>query len=93
MILNTLKTAVGFCRLNLGFNAKDVSARSLRATGVMAFLCSRLDSNIINLVGICHRNEMIRYLHVQVEPLMRNFSRLMLTHGDYPLLPHQEEVP
>ena len=93
MILNTLKTAVGFCRLNLGFNAKDVSARSLRATGVMAFLCSRLDSNIINLVGLCRRNKMIRYLHVQAEPLMRNFLRLMITHGNYPLLPHQEEVP
>ena len=27
-------------------------------------------------------NEILRYLHVQDEPIMRNFSKLMISHGN-----------
>ena len=35
----------------LGFKHKDVSARSLRAAGAMALLCSGVDTDIISLIG------------------------------------------
>ena len=53
--------------------SKDVSARSLCDNGAIALLCSVVDSNIINMIGFCKINEIIRYLHVQVKLLMRNF--------------------
>ena len=31
---------------------------------------------------------MLRYIHVQAEPIIRNYSRLMISHGNYNLLPH-----
>ena len=92
MISKTLKTAIGFYGPNLGFKAKDVSARSLRTSGAMELLWSGLDINIIKLIGRWCSNEMLRYLHVQEGPLMTSFSRIMLTHGNYSFLPHQEEV-
>ena len=32
----------------------------------------------------------MRYLHVQAEPIMRNFSKLMISHGNYNLLQHTD---
>ena len=93
MIVNTLKTAVGFCGPNLGFESKDASTRSLRVSGSMDLLCLVVDSTIIHLVGCWRSNEILRYLHIQAEPLMRNFSRLMFSHGNNYFMPHQEEVP
>jgi hypothetical protein len=33
---------------------------------------------------------MLRYLHLQAQPVMRDFARLMLQGGDYTLLPGQD---
>ena len=33
---------------------------------------------------------MLRYLRVQAEPIMRNYSKLMIIYGNYNLLPHNE---
>ena len=51
MISKTLQIAVMFYSPNLGFEAKDVSARSLCTAGAIALLCSVVDRNIINLIG------------------------------------------
>ena len=75
---------------HLWFTYKDVSARSLWAAGAMALLCSGVYNNIISLIGRCRSDEMLRYLHVQAEPIMRKFSKLMISHGNYNLLPHNE---
>ena len=32
----------------------------------------------------------MRYLQVQAEPIMNNFSKLMIGHGNYNLLPHTD---
>ena len=64
MISKNLKSAVGVCGINLGFEAKDVSARSLRATGAMALLCPGSDSDIIKIIGHWQSDKMLRYLHV-----------------------------
>ena len=90
-ITSHLKTTVKlFAGTPLGFTHHDVSARSLRAAGAMALLCSGVDKDIISLIGRWRSDEMMRYLHVQAEPIMRNFSKLMISHGNYNLLPHTD---
>ena len=83
----TIKHFVG---THLEFTNHDVSARSLRAAGTMALLFSGVDHDIIKLIGRWRSNEMMRYLHVQAEQIMRNFSKLMISHGNYNLLPHTD---
>ena len=95
MITKLLKGGVSLSGENLGFLPKDVSARSLRAAGAMALLCSGIDTNIIWLIGRWRSDEMLRYLHSQAEPLVRGFSKRMVTHGNYSMLPGQRvlDVP
>jgi hypothetical protein len=81
-------TVATFDPNTLGFNPKDVSARSLRAAGAMALLCAHVDTDIIRLVGRWRSDEMLRYLHVQAEPIMRDFSKRMVAEGDFNLLPN-----
>ena len=86
-----LKTTVKlFAGTPLEFTHHDVSARSLRAAGAMAPLCSGVDKDIISLISRWRSDEMMSYLHVQAEPIMRNFSKLMICHGNYNLLPHTD---
>ena len=72
-----------FAGTHLGFTHHDVSARSLLAAGAMALLYSGVDNDIISLVGRWRSDEMMWYLHMQDEPIMRNFSKLMISHGNY----------
>ena len=91
MITSHLKATVKLLAgTHLVFNHKDVSARSLRAAGGMALLCSGVDTNIISLIGRWRSDEMLRYLHVKADPIMRKYSKLMIIHGNYNLLPHNE---
>jgi hypothetical protein len=86
-----LRGAVGlFDSREIGFLATDISARSLRAAGAMALLCSHVDTDIIRLIGRWRSDEMLRYLHVQAEPLMRDFASRMLHRGDFRLIPNQQ---
>ena len=71
-----------------GFLPQHISARSLRASGAMALLCAQVDSDVIQLLGRWRSDEMLRYLHVQAEPVMRNFSSCMISGGSYHLLPN-----
>ena len=90
MISKTLKTAIKLFFQELHSKAKDVSGPPIRATGTMVLICTGMNRNIINIFGLCQRDEMLRYLHVQAEPVMRNFSSLVLSHGKYSFLPHHE---
>ena len=74
----------------IGFTYDDVSARSLQSAGAMALLCSGVENYIISLIGRWRSDKMLRYIHVQAAPIMRNFSKLMISHGNYNLLPHNE---
>lgn len=76
----------------LGFHARDVSARSLRAAGAMALLCAQVDTDYIRLLGRWRSDEMLRYLHVQAAPVMRHFSRRMLQQGQF-TMPPNHDVP
>ena len=87
LITKTLRDAVRYLGTDLGFLPEDVSARSLRAAGATALLVGKVDTNIITLLGRWRSDEMLRYLHLQAEPIMRDFSKLML-NADYSLLPN-----
>ena len=58
----------------------------------MALLCSGVDHDIISLIGRWKIDKMMRYLHVQAEPIMRNFSKLVISHCNYNLL-RRTDVP
>ena len=49
----------------------------------MALLCSEVDTNVIRLLGRWKSDSMMRYLHLQAQPLMRGFARRMLRGGEY----------
>ena len=88
-ITQTLRDAVRFLGPQLGFLPSDVSARCLRAAGANALLCAQVDTDVIRLIGRWRSDEMLRYLHCQAHPVMRDFSRRMLTGGNYTLIPNQ----
>ena len=70
-----------------GFTAMDISAKSLRASGAMALLNERVDRNVIQLIGRWKSDAMLLYLHIQAHNLMSGFSKLMLTGGNFALIP------
>ena len=88
-ITTTLRTAVSFLGPELGFLPSDVSARCLRAAGATALLNAKVDGDIIKLLGRWHSDAMLRYLHLQAAPIMKDYARLMLTGGSFTLIPNQ----
>jgi hypothetical protein len=87
-ITDALRATVStFDSSQLGFLPSDVSARSLRAAGAMALLCAQVDTDIIRLIGRWRSDKMLRYLHVQAEPVMRGFAPRMLA-AEFTLLPN-----
>lgn len=89
LITKALRDCVTFLGSDLGFLAKDVSARCLRAAGANALLMAKIDPDIIRLIGRWRSDEMLRYLHVQAAPLMSDYARKMLHAGNYTLIPNQ----
>ena len=90
MITKTLRDAVTYLSpASLGFLPTDISARCLRAAGANALLCAKVDTDIIRLLGRWRSDEMLRYLHLQAAPVMKNFARAMLAGGDFTLVPNQ----
>jgi hypothetical protein len=89
-ITATLRCSTAIIGPTVGFLPSDVSARrSLRAAGAMAPLCAHVDTDVIRLLGRWRSDEILRYLHVQAEPIMRDFARRMLSGGSFTLLPNQ----
>ena len=87
-ITATLRDAIKFIGFDLGFLPHEVSARSLRAGGATALLCAKVDPDIIQLLGRWRSDEMLRYLHLSAEPVMKDFAKRML-NADYRLAPNQ----
>ena len=71
------------------FSEQDVSARSLRAGGAMALFNSNVDSDTIRLIGRWQSDAMLRYLHLQAQPVMQGFASRMLQGRDYVFVPSQ----
>jgi hypothetical protein len=47
----------------------------------MALLCGGCDDNIIQLLGRWNGASMLRYLHQEAEPIMRNLAAKMFDHS------------
>ncbi len=73
---------------DLGFLPANVLACFLRAAGATALLLARVDPDVIRLICRWRSDEMLRYLHVQAYPLMRDYSQRMLSAGTYTLIPN-----
>ena len=88
-ITEAIRLAVTYLGPSLGFLPQDVTARCLRAAGANALLCAGVDTDIIRLLGRWRSDEMLRYLHTQAGPVLRDFSRKMLSGGNFTLVPNQ----
>ena len=88
-ITQAIRLAVTFLGPSLGFLPQDVSARCLRAAGANALLCGGVDTDVIRLLGRWRSDEMLRYLHTQAGPVLRDFSKKMLAGGSFTLIPNQ----
>jgi hypothetical protein len=84
-----LQLSVASLGPTLGFLPKDISAWSLYAGGAMALLCTKVDKNVISLLGRWRSDEMMRYLHVQAQPVMKHFAKTMLLAGEFQMVPGQ----
>jgi hypothetical protein len=82
-----LRRSVAAIGNDYGLRPEDVEARSLRASGAMALLCARVDTDMIRLIGRWRSDAMLRYLHVQAVPIMAPMAGHMLAGGDYSLRP------
>lgn len=89
-ITHTLRHAAQVVGQPYGYLPQDVSARSLRAGGAMALFNSSVDSDTIRLLGRWQSDAMLRYLHLQAQPVMHGFARRMLQGGDYAFHPNQQ---
>jgi len=89
-ITNLLRTSTAALGPSLGLLPKDIQARSLRAGGAMALLCAKVDTDIIRLLGRWQSDVMLRYLHLQAQPVMSKFASRMLVGGNYTLHPSQD---
>jgi hypothetical protein len=69
-----------------GLHYSDISAKSLRAGGTLALLCGKIDHTTIRMLGPWHSDAMMRYLHLQAKPLMREFAPTMFNHGSFSFL-------
>jgi hypothetical protein len=70
-----------------GIIPDEVSAHSLRAGGAMALPCGKVNKNLIQMVGRWHIDAMIRYLHMQSQPIVQHFAATMHNNGTYSFLP------
>ena len=87
MLTNQLRIAITALGPTYGIQPLDVSVRSLRASGAMALLSARVDTDVIRLLGRWRSDEMLRYLHVQSFPLVAPLASQMLRQGTYTLIP------
>jgi hypothetical protein len=85
-ITDAIRAASRITSDELGIRPEDISVQSLRAGGAMALLCAQVDSDLIKLLGRWQSDTMMRYLHVQARPVMRNFAACMLHGGAYNLV-------
>jgi hypothetical protein len=72
---------------HLGYENRDITARSLRTTGAMLLLLAGVDSDTRKIVGRWRSDAMFRYLHAQTQQLVAPLAKKMLAEGDFRLLP------
>jgi hypothetical protein len=91
-ITDTLRHAMTMNYHRTGINANEISARSLRAGGAMARMCRKIDLNNIRMMGRWQSDAMMRYLHVQAQPIIERYAAKMFNNGTDTFQP-DETVP
>ena len=74
---------------SLGLLPDDIYVRCLRAAGANALLTFHIYTDIIRMIGRWKSDLILRYLHLQVEHVMRDYSRKIISRGQFTLLPNQ----
>jgi hypothetical protein len=90
-ITDVLRLATVATGHQTGVNTDDISTLSLRSGGAMALRKGKIDHNTIRMLGRWHSDAMMRYLHLQSKPIMREFVATMNNRGAYTFLP--DETP
>jgi hypothetical protein len=54
----------------------------------MALVCADVDPDRIQLLGRWKSDEMLRYLHIQVLPIVAPLASLMVQHGFFSFIPY-----
>jgi hypothetical protein len=70
-----------------GIKHSDISACLLCAGSAMALMCGCINHTTIRMLGRWHINAILPYLHLQANPLVRQFAVTMFNHGTYSFLP------
>jgi len=89
-LTSQLRLTVTTLGMHYGLQPDDISVRSLRASGAMALLCARVDTDTIRLLGRWRSDEMLRYLHVQSYPIVAPLASRMLHQGHFSLIPNHQ---
>ena len=91
-ITAALCAATTIIRPQVGFTSDDVSTRLMRAGGGMDLFMACINIDTIRLVGRCHSNTMLRYLHTTAQTFAEGLAERMIQHGDYMFIPptHRE---
>jgi hypothetical protein len=75
-----------------GLQPSDISIRSLCASGALALLCARVDTDLICLLGRWGSNEMPRYPPIHSYPIIHlsppPLAARMLQQGHFTLIPN-----
>jgi hypothetical protein len=82
-VTHALRLAAAAPFTELGIAPREISFRSLCPGGATAMLCARIDLDIARLVRRWRSDEMLKYLHVQADALMLNYSRQMFEQGNF----------
>jgi hypothetical protein len=72
-----------------GIHASEISARSLRAGGAMAMMCSNINLSIFRMMGRWHSDAMTRYLHAQDQPIIERYEAKMFNNGTFTFQPDE----
>jgi hypothetical protein len=75
--------------MSTGIPASEISARLLRGGGAMVMLCGNIDLNNIQTMGRWHSDAMMRYLHIQAQPIIGNYAAIMMNVGNYAFQPKE----
>jgi hypothetical protein len=91
-VMDTLRSDMTANVHQTGVQPHEISTQSIRTDGAMVLLCGKVDFDLIRILGRLHSDAMIRYVHMQAQPIMQNFAATMFNNGTYEFLP-DEMVP
>lgn len=69
--------------LQIDFPRADCVAKALRASGAMACIAARIDSDLVRLLGRWQSDAMLRYFHVEHAPVTHRHAAAMFSRGSF----------